>query len=814
MPRTPPLTALATVLAALFAAAARFATADSEAEGTNLALSRPYDLSPTPSYNLCTDDGDRSQLTDGRTFGSDWRQQSTVGWRHASAPPTVRIDLGRVHAIDEIRVHGIGGGHAGVYYPAQILAMVSDDGNTYRVVRVWDRPGDDGDGARSTRGIPRVFTMDGLRTRGRYVQLTFAPNRRYMFLDEVEVLSGSHTPSEVQFDPRNAFGWNDAPIIAATVRRSGRVLAEIARFREKVDPTTMPAMGAELAELARGAEATPRFFPQEWRALSTQLGALRGRWLAKRWGRGLFWRRANPMEQARPDDVYGEPASEADEVRVELWQGEYESAAINLINASPKAATLEVFVSPLRSPGGRDLPSGETLALRQAVFVESTQSGVVGDALVRLDDGRLPVEAGGAAQLWLTVHNGRLGSGEYRFVIRVACRGAGGGNGQAGMIPGRITVHPRRFPERAALRTYNWAYLSLLGVSEASVTQVVDDLKAHYLDVYVVPARDRPKTSLSADGSLRVDFRRHDAALEQFPGAREYLFFWAYQPDRLGDHARWGPWMSPGYRAKLGEFLSAWVAHLRDRGIGYDRFAMYPFDERLDEAFLELARLIKEIDPKVRVFANSTGNERGSGLGRFTPYVDTWCLPDDAPDVDAARAALRRAGETDVRRYAAQGDAKSLSPYGYYRLQPWRAWAAGDTGAGFWTYAAGKEPGDCDGWDDFTCARGRWSVVYDGEGAPVDAAGVSFLPSRRWEAWREGVEDYEYLHTLRERIEACRRFPVAAPAGAEGAAVLEEAVSEVLAHADNPEVVYAARRRVTAAILRIDQLLRGATAEE
>jgi hypothetical protein len=100
-------------------------------------------------------------------------------------------------------------------------------------------------------------------------------------------------------------------------------------------------------------------------------------------------------------------------------------------------------------------------------------------------------------------------------------------------------------------------------------------------------------------------------------------------------------------------------------------------------------------------------------------------------------------------------------------------------------------------------------VVYDGEGAPVDAGGEVFVPSRRWEAWRQGVEDYEYLHTLRERIDQCRGRRVAASVVAESEAVLKEVVAEVLAKADNPDVVYKARRRMTEGILRLDKLLSG-----
>jgi len=33
----------------------------------------------------------------------------------------------------------------------------------------------------------------------------------------------------------------------------------------------------------------------------------------------------------------------------------------------------------------------------------------------------------------------------------------------------------------------------------------------------------------------------------------------------------------------------------------------------------------------------------------------------------------------------------------------------------------------------------------------VDELRESIVPSRRWEAWREGVEDYQYLYQLQQQ---------------------------------------------------------------
>ena len=78
--------------------------------GQNLALRKSYALSPKPNYYLCTDKSDAIQLTDGRTSGSQWTNKSTVGWQSAEPAVEIVIDLGKKSAINEVRIHTVGGG--------------------------------------------------------------------------------------------------------------------------------------------------------------------------------------------------------------------------------------------------------------------------------------------------------------------------------------------------------------------------------------------------------------------------------------------------------------------------------------------------------------------------------------------------------------------------------------------------------------------------------------------------------------------------------------------------------------------------------
>ncbi|MHC4726858.1 MAG: hypothetical protein ACYS17_06460 [Planctomycetota bacterium] len=82
--------------------------------GQNLALRKNYTFSAKPNYYLCTDKSDLIQLTDGKKYGSQWTKKSTTGWQHAEPAVEIVIDLGKKSAINEVRIHTVGGGFAEV----------------------------------------------------------------------------------------------------------------------------------------------------------------------------------------------------------------------------------------------------------------------------------------------------------------------------------------------------------------------------------------------------------------------------------------------------------------------------------------------------------------------------------------------------------------------------------------------------------------------------------------------------------------------------------------------------------------------------
>ena len=160
-------------------------------EAENLALGKPYTLSPTPNYRLTVDDGDATQLTDGRTAaeGKIWTQKASVGWKAESGGEetfTVTVDLGKEEEIGGFS-WSTGAGVAEVTFPRRIAMSVSPDGKS------WTPVGDLLAKAVQERPLPPMGRYSGYRAyslampcSGRYVR--FAVRQvKYCFCDEIEI---------------------------------------------------------------------------------------------------------------------------------------------------------------------------------------------------------------------------------------------------------------------------------------------------------------------------------------------------------------------------------------------------------------------------------------------------------------------------------------------------------------------------------------------------------------------------------------------------------------------------------------------------
>ena len=177
-----------TLPAFTLASAVIFSCAPGASAQSNIALGRPYTLSPRPNYSLTTDVGDDTQLTDGvyTTNNPIWTRTSTVGWSGAS-PVVIVIDLQSIQPIAGVS-YSTAAGSAGVTWPRSVFVLTSDDGVRY--FPAADLVATSANAPSSGYAALR-FSTRALRTHGRYVAVVVDPNGGpYVFCDEIEVAGG------------------------------------------------------------------------------------------------------------------------------------------------------------------------------------------------------------------------------------------------------------------------------------------------------------------------------------------------------------------------------------------------------------------------------------------------------------------------------------------------------------------------------------------------------------------------------------------------------------------------------------------------
>ena len=159
----------------------------------NIALGKPYTFSVPPNYKLCTDAGDKTDLTDGKyTKGYFWTQKSTVGWSLGwcgIGERSVTVDLGKDEPIAGFS-WSLGAGAAGVTWPELVFVYVSVDGKGWHFVgdlyaiskKENGAPPEDG------YGLYRAHSLQ-MPCHGRYVTFLVGGGS-FVFVDELEVYRG------------------------------------------------------------------------------------------------------------------------------------------------------------------------------------------------------------------------------------------------------------------------------------------------------------------------------------------------------------------------------------------------------------------------------------------------------------------------------------------------------------------------------------------------------------------------------------------------------------------------------------------------
>jgi len=430
-------------------------------------------------------------------------------------------------------------------------------------------------------------------------------------------------------------------------------------------------------------------------------------------------------------------AGETNRVSVEsLYVDEADQGAFVIASSRAEPTRMRVKLGRFTREDGTNF--GGSCVLREVVCTGSVNGERVPDALPALGDaGLITLPAHRAAKVWLSVDARGAQPGNYTGSVTIAELELATNRLE---LPVMMEVVNLRLPREFPLTLCTWDYVPNRWFPSRS-REVLDDMARHGVNVF--PRTILPPARVDAAGKLTMDWPVLDAELDRLNGRGRILFHLNHPPIEFAT-----PKTDAEKRPLELAYIRALRDHLRERGRGYEDYAFYLLDEPgLDNGLnlhvlLDAGQLFREADPKLLTYTDPVPGLSWKDYERIEPLVDVW-----APNMRLVSGLLsgdpriaRIMKQKTVWSYECVSQVKSLSPLRYNRANAWRAKFFGLSGIGFWTHSTTE----VDHWLPGKTINDEYALVYPGE-LPV--------PSVRWEAVRDGLEDVAAMALLDERIQ-------------------------------------------------------------
>ncbi|MEI8012286.1 MAG: LamG-like jellyroll fold domain-containing protein [Candidatus Omnitrophota bacterium] len=735
----------------------------------NIALNKPYTMDPAPNfaYYAITEPGDAVQLTDGNHVAKDFRgQQGTVGWQKQNRI-AITLDLQSSMPVAGVNFSTMASNGIWDVYPYGIYMLVSDDGQS------WHYIGDlvEKNGAEQTplmdvtvlnppipsAGVPDQllrYQAHDLRTHGRYIRF-YLPPSIFWWVDEIEVYQGD--------DSLLSSGYTDSPVtvtddylktLVTESKLRVRLRADVKTQRESIAASSLAESGKNelLSELNAVNALVPAVQVPSWSTFSTifPINDLQRRifavqaalWRAKGLN-GLIvwpffrWDRLTPTTLPKPATVAPE---------VFMMANEFRAQAFNLSNAG--ASDVDVAFSIEGLPGGTN-PS--YITVHEVPFTDTVDNMPVAAALpvVPAQTGRFTVHipAGLTRQIWLTFHPVDLPSGDYRGQIMLEGDGL-----NLSAFPLRLKIYPFRFPDKPSLHLQGWDYTALDGaysVTAQNYASLIGHLQEHFVDSPVSTGCLRRGSYDASGHMIQVpDAKYFKTFIDRWPNAKSYYVDLGFTSNFAGFEAG-----TQAYTRAVTEWINWWAAQLKAWNINPEQLILCivdePYTPAQDDIVIQAAHVIHAAQPGMRIFEDVRWPDPAQAAPELfavsqilSPCLETWI---NAPQSFHDFYLTQRDNGHELRFYSASAPTRLLDPYSYNMLEAWFSWKYGAKGEGFWSFTDG---GTGWGWNEYpSFSNYTASFVF-----PTDV-----IDGKHMEATREGVEDYEYMRILNDRVVALEK---------------------------------------------------------
>ena len=392
------------------------------------------------------------------------------------------------------------------------------------------------------------------------------------------------------------------------------------------------------------------------------------------------------------------------------------------------------------------------------------------------------------------------------------------GNCLLAEIPYRVHVWNFTLPDQPHLKAiYDVRFgsgMKLWGKTQEEVYREVAEFLARRR---LQPDAVRPEPIFRyKDGRVEADFTEFDKAAQWYFGQlglrhsympwHFYLFGWGHPPKKVGPEAPYPgqpPYekadramLRPEYKHLYQEALRLFWQHVKEKGWA-DRFVLYIADEpffrqpEIRAQMKALCAMIHEVDPAIPIYSSTWHH-----VPEWDDALDVWGIGHYGIVPLEQMARLQSAGKRIW--FTTDGQMCLDTPYcAVERLLPHYCFHYGAEAYEFWGVAWTTYDPYRYGWHAYIHqsdqpGKSYWVRYPNGDGyllypgRPIGHEGP--VSSIRLEQAREGVEDYEYLYILREKLAA---LPAQSPAAQQAQRILE--ASAKLLSFPNPGGRYSSR---------------------
>ena len=763
-------------------------------EEINIALNKPYTFSHEPNRERTNDDDDLIQLTDGQySPESMFYQKSTVAWQGNAWHKellTITVDLGEIQSIGGAAFN-TAAGVSWVEWPRGILIFTSDDNEDYYYA---------GNLVDLAKAFPSNneytvynYKANGLKAKGRYVKFLIIPGGVMVFVDEIAVFRGPDSNLSLPRGERveDYYQFSDHVLINSGIRR--RILRDINEIKKEILDSALSAekksqLMNELLLLDQTNDEAMYVIDENFKdtmplnALHEQVLQLGAKLrILEGWPELIAWKN-NRWDMLSHRQLPSVNENSVPQLSVYMMKNEFRSEAFNITNNSPELIKAKLRIENL--PGG--INPGY-IKIHQVEFVDTREGIVIADALPLTfyteDYYEIDIPSGMTRQVWLTFNPIEIEAGLYSGKISLEAATVNS------FLPLTFKLYPFELPSDPALSLGVWDYTDTFegrgDIKEHLKEQAIENMQTHFVNSPWLWAWSVPWPSeliVTEDKvEMVIDYSKFDSWVAEWEHAKNFMVFVS-----VGDYFRdakdfYGTTEisinHPDFGRVVAFWAKSWAEHIKEMGFEPSQFNLLLSDEPVEEVkelrILNWANAIKSGAPEFTIFENPVRVDPREGIQGMYWACDVLSPQphfyyDGGDTTIAFYEELRLAGK-DLWFYQCTGG-RVYDPFYYHRLQAWIAWKHKAVGIGYWSYTDG---GATSPWNEYI-ARNRKSYT------PVYFDDKEIIDGKHWEAVREGVEDYEYLKMLRDRISKLEESGFKGPELERAKILLEESPDNVI----------------------------------